>query len=171
MLLAALAARARVDPAGALVLLEDQDRARWDHAMIDEGVATLDSAMAIGVPGPYQVQAAIAALHAQAPRAEDTDWPQIATLYRALAERAPSPVVSLNHAVAVAMADGPDGGSALTDELADELDGVPPVPCRARRSVPPAGSRRRCRRLVPASPRADDEPEERAFLERRLRGS
>ena len=80
--------------------------------MIDEGLATLDKAMASGRPGPYQVQAAIAALHAQAPRAEDTDWPQIATLYRALVERHPSPVVSLNHAVAVAMADGPAWGCA-----------------------------------------------------------
>ncbi len=114
--------RARVDAAGALVLLEDQDRSLWDRDLIREGLETLDRAMALGTPGPYQVQAAIAALHAQAPRGEDTDWPQIATLYRALAERAPSPVVSLNRAVAVAMADGPDAGLALADRLADELD-------------------------------------------------
>ncbi len=115
--------RARVDPSGELVLLEDQNRSLWDRGMIREGVQTLDRAMARGTPGPYQVQAAIAALHAQAPRAEDTDWPQIASLYGALAERSPSPVVSLNRAVAVAMADGPAAGLALADELKDELDG------------------------------------------------
>ena len=115
--------RARVDAAGEIVLLEDQDRSRWDRDLIDEGAATLDRAMAIGAPGAYQVQAAIAALHARAPRPEDTDWPQIATLYGVLAERAPSPVVSLNRAVAVAMADGPNAGLALTEELASELDG------------------------------------------------
>jgi RNA polymerase sigma-70 factor, ECF subfamily len=114
---------ARVDPVGALVLLEDQDRSLWDRDLIDEGVETLDRAIALGTPGPYQVQAAIAALHSQAARAEDTDWPQIASLYGALAERSPSPVVSLNRAVAVAMADGPAAGLALADQLADDLDG------------------------------------------------
>jgi RNA polymerase sigma-70 factor (ECF subfamily) len=160
--------RARVDAAGALVLLEDQDRSTWDHDMIDEGVATLDAAMAMGVPGPYQVQAAIAALHAQAPRAEDTDWPQIATLYRALVERTPSPVVSLNHAVAVAMADGPDVGLALTDELSDELDGYHLFHAaradlfrRLGRADEAAASYRRALELT-------TNPEERAFLERRL---
>ena len=113
---------ARVDPAGALVLLEEQDRSLWDRDLIDEGVETLDRAIALGTPGPYQVQAAIAALHSQAARAEDTDWPQIASLYGALAERSPSPVVSLNRAVAVAMADGPAAGLALADQLADDLD-------------------------------------------------
>ena len=137
--------------------------------MIDEGVATLDDAMAMGVPGPYQVQAAIAALHAQAPRAEDTDWPQIATLYRALAERTPSPVVSLNRAVAVAMADGPDVGLALTDELADELDGYHLFHAaradlfrRLGRADDAAAAYRRALELT-------TNPEERAFLERRLR--
>ena len=89
----ALPAPRAADAAGALVLLEDQDRSRWDRDLIDEGLETLDRAMALGAPGPYQVQAAIAALHARAPRAEDTDWPQIATLYRGLAEQTPSPVV------------------------------------------------------------------------------
>jgi RNA polymerase sigma-70 factor (ECF subfamily) len=90
--------------------------------MIDEGLAQLDAAMAIREPGPYQVQAAIAALHARAPRPEDTDWPQIATLYRGLKAMWPSPVIELNRAVAVAMADGPDAGLTLMEPLADELD-------------------------------------------------
>ena len=113
---------ARVDEDGDLVLLEDQDRARWDQEMIDEGLAKLDAAIAMRRPGAYQVQAAIAALHAQAPRPEDTDWPEIATLYRVLKSMSPSPVVELNWAVAVAMADGPDTGLALMAALADDLD-------------------------------------------------
>ncbi|HYJ60370.1 MAG TPA: RNA polymerase sigma factor [Actinomycetota bacterium] len=114
---------ARADAAGDIVLLEEQDRARWDHAMIDEGLATLDDAMAARRPGPYQLQAAIAALHARAPRPEDTDWPQIAALYGALHARTPTPVVALNRGVAVAMADGPAAGLRLVDPLASELDG------------------------------------------------
>jgi RNA polymerase sigma-70 factor, ECF subfamily len=113
---------ARVDENGDLVLLEDQDRARWDQEMIDEGLALIDAAVEMRQPGPYQVQAAIAALHAQAPRPEDTDWPQIATLYRGLKAMWPTPVIELNRAVAVAMADGPGAGLALMQPLADELD-------------------------------------------------
>ena len=113
---------ARVDEDGDLVLLEDQDRARWDQEMIDEGLAKLDAAVAMRRPGAYQVQAAIAALHAQAPRPEDTDWPEIATLYRVLKSMSPSPVVELNWAVAVAMADGPDAGLALMAALTNDLD-------------------------------------------------
>jgi RNA polymerase sigma-70 factor, ECF subfamily len=113
---------ARVDDHGDLVLLEDQDRARWDQEMIDDGLALIDAAIAIRQPGPYQLQAAIAALHARAPRPEDTDWPQIATLYRGLKAMWPTPVIELNRAVAVAMADGPDAGLALMEPLADELD-------------------------------------------------
>jgi len=116
---------ARTSAGGELVLLEDQDRARWDHPMIDEGLAVLERAMALGRPGPYQVQAAIAALHTQAPRPEDTDWPQIAALYGSLLRMSPSPVVALNRAVAVAMADGPQAGLALVSALASrgDLDG------------------------------------------------
>src|SRR4029453_13193318 len=113
---------ARVDENGDLVLLEDQDRARWDQEMIDEGFALPGAAVEMRQPGPYQVQAAIAALHAQAPRPEDTDWPQIATLYRGLKAMWPTPVIELNRAVAVAMADGPGAGLALMQPLADELD-------------------------------------------------
>jgi RNA polymerase sigma-70 factor, ECF subfamily len=113
---------ARTDPDGDLVLLEDQDRSRWDHDMIDEGLAVLDRAIARRTPGPYQVQAAIGALHARAPRPEDTDWPEIAALYRVLEGMSPSPVVRLNGAVAMAMADGPEAGLPLVDALALELD-------------------------------------------------
>ena len=114
---------ARVGDDGSLVLLEDQDRARWDHDAIDEGLRILDDALAMRQPGPYQLQAAIAALHARAPRPEDTDWPQIAALYGGLLAHDPSPVIALNRAVAVAMADGPAAGLRLVDALAEPLDG------------------------------------------------
>jgi RNA polymerase sigma-70 factor (ECF subfamily) len=103
---------------GVLVTLEHQDRTRWDGALISEGVAVLDQALARRRPGPYQLQAAIAACHATAPDAASTDWPQIATLYAELARLAPSPVVDLNRAVAVAMADTIPAGLALVDEIA-----------------------------------------------------
>ncbi|MDA3623851.1 RNA polymerase sigma factor [Saccharopolyspora sp. WRP15-2] len=110
---------------GVLVTLENQDRSRWDQALIAEGVATLDEALATRRPGPYQVQAAIAACHATAPDAASTDWPQIAALYAELGRLAPSPVVDLNRAVAVAMADGIPAGLELVDELtaSGRLDG------------------------------------------------
>ncbi|MER5388113.1 RNA polymerase sigma factor [Saccharopolyspora sp. NPDC002686] len=110
---------------GVLVTLEHQDRSRWDQALIAEGVATLDEALATRRPGPYQVQAAIAACHATAPDAASTDWPQIAALYAELGRLAPSPVVDLNRAVAVAMADGIPAGLELVDELtaSGRLDG------------------------------------------------
>ncbi|RKS73086.1 RNA polymerase ECF family sigma subunit [Actinomadura pelletieri DSM 43383] len=111
------ARRATRTRGGVLVTLENQDRSRWDRELIAEGVAALDRALALGRPGPYQVQAAIAACHATAPDAASTDWPQIAVLYTELARLAPSPVVELNRAVAVAMADGVPAGLALVDEL------------------------------------------------------
>jgi RNA polymerase sigma-70 factor (ECF subfamily) len=103
---------------GALVTLENQDRSQWDRALIDEGLATLDDALGMRRRGPYQVQAAIAACHATAPTVADTDWPQIAALYSELARLAPSPVVDLNRAVAIAMSDGISAGLALVDDLA-----------------------------------------------------
>jgi RNA polymerase sigma-70 factor (ECF subfamily) len=112
---------ARTDEHGDLVLLEDQDRARWDHDLIDEGLAILDGTPRDASAGPYRLQAAIAAIHAGAPRPEDTDWAAIAGLYGRLAAIAPSPVVDLNRAVAVAMADGPAAGLRLIDELEPEL--------------------------------------------------
>jgi RNA polymerase sigma-70 factor (ECF subfamily) len=109
----------RLDGAGDIVLLEDQDRTRWDRAQIDEGAALAATALrAEGQPpGSYSLQAAIAAIHAQAPTAAATDWQQIAALYGVLARVHPSPVVALNRAVAVAMSGGLDRGLALVDEL------------------------------------------------------
>jgi RNA polymerase sigma-70 factor (ECF subfamily) len=107
----------RLDASGDLVILEDQDRSRWDTAEIEEGVALLDGALRRRAPGRYQVQAAIAACHATAADATDTDWPQIAALYGRLVRLVPSPVVELNRAVAVGMADGPLAGLALVEEL------------------------------------------------------
>jgi RNA polymerase sigma-70 factor (ECF subfamily) len=108
---------ARTDDAGDLITLEDQDRSRWDHELIDEGLALVEEPAS----GTYQLQAAIAACHDRAPRPEDTDWAQIASLYDELQRVRPSPVVALNRAVAVAMADGPDAGLRLLDPLADGL--------------------------------------------------
>ena len=107
----------RLDGNGDLIPLEEQDRSLWDHVTIDEGLATLDSALRRGEPGPYQVQAAIAACHASASDAAATDWREIASLYGTLASMVPSPVVELNRAVAVAMAEGPEAGLALVDAL------------------------------------------------------
>ena len=109
---------ARLDASGDLVTLEDQDRALWDGAEISEGVSLLEGALRRGRPGPYQIQAAIAACHATAPAADRTDWPQIAGLYARLAEFLPTPVVELNHAVAVGMARGPLAGLELVEALA-----------------------------------------------------
>jgi RNA polymerase sigma-70 factor (ECF subfamily) len=108
---------ARVDEAGGLVPLEEQDRARWDRAEITEGVAVLEAALRRREPGPYQVQAAIAACHAEATVSAATDWSEIAGLYGELARMTRSPVVELNRAVAVAMADGPAAGLQLVDAL------------------------------------------------------
>jgi RNA polymerase sigma-70 factor (ECF subfamily) len=113
----------RADAAGDLVPLEDQDRSTWDPLMISEAQDLLDRALRRQRPGPYQVQAAIAACHATAPTADDTDWHEIALLYGELVRMTGSPVVELNRAVAVAMADGPGAGLALADALADRLDG------------------------------------------------
>jgi RNA polymerase sigma-70 factor (ECF subfamily) len=108
---------ARTTTGGDIVLLQDQDRSRWDSAKMDEGTQVLDRAMRLRRPGPYQLQAAIAACHAAATQASDTDWAEIAALYAALAQWEPSPVVLANRAVAVAMADGPAAGLAVLDEL------------------------------------------------------
>jgi RNA polymerase sigma-70 factor (ECF subfamily) len=110
----------RLDPDGAIVLMPDQDRAGWDTDEIADGTALVERALRLGRTGPYQVQAAIAALHAEAPHADATDWPQIAALYATLMRLAPSPIVACNHAVAVAMADGAQVGLARLDALADD---------------------------------------------------
>jgi RNA polymerase sigma-70 factor (ECF subfamily) len=111
---------ARTDARGDLVLLEDQDRSRWDRVQIDEALALVPAALRGGA-GPYGIQAAIAALHASAPRASDTDWRQIVGLFDALLRRQPSPIIELNRAVAVAMCQGPEAGLALIDQLAGPL--------------------------------------------------
>jgi len=118
----------RVDDAGELVTLADQDRTRWDRAMIDEGVAVLDAAFDRARPGAYQLQAAIAGCHATAARAADTDWRRIADLYALVARLNPSPVVELNRAVAVAEVEGPAAGLALVEALADDLAGYHLLP-------------------------------------------
>jgi RNA polymerase sigma-70 factor (ECF subfamily) len=112
---------ARVDDAGDIVVLEEQDRSRWDQAQIAEAMPLVDEALR-GAPGPFALQAAIAAVHCQAARPEDTDWPQIVRLYDLLGRVQPSPIVSLNRAVAVAMVDGPQPGLALIDTLAQNND-------------------------------------------------
>ncbi len=122
---------ARASAEGDIILLEDQDRSLWDRAQIEEGLELVERALrAPGRPSSYTVQAAIAALHAQAHRHEDTDWPQIVGLYEVLMRLAPSPVVELNHAAAVAMVDGPAHALDLIDALIGrgELDGYHLLP-------------------------------------------
>ncbi len=123
MLLTDARRAARTGPDGALVPLAEQRRDRWDAAMIEEGTALVTAAMAVSPLGPYQLQAAIAALHVQAPRAEDTDWEQIRILYAILTRIAPNPMATLNHAVAVAMTRGPQAGLVLLASL----DGDPRI--------------------------------------------
>ena len=108
---------ARVDDRGGLVLLADQDRGLWDRAAISEGTALVESALRLGRPGAYQLQAAIAACHSTAARAEDTDWRQIAALYGELIRHEPTAVVEANRAVAVAMSEGPHAGLVILDAL------------------------------------------------------
>lgn len=112
---------ARVGMSGELILLSDQDRSLWDRRAIQEGLALVEKALHMGQVGPYQVQAAITALHAQAATAEATDWPQIASLYVELRRHIDSPIIRLNHAVAVSMAIGPQHGLRMLEPLADEL--------------------------------------------------
>jgi predicted RNA polymerase sigma factor len=120
MLLTDARRAARARPDGTPVPLDQQDRGRWDHAAVSEGVALVSGSLASAALGPYQIQAAIAAVHDEAPVAADTDWPQILALYGLLERIAPSPVVTLNRAVALAMVEGPAAGLALLDGLADE---------------------------------------------------
>ncbi len=161
---------ARLDEAGDLVVLEDQDRRRWDQRQIAEALPLVEEALR-GGPGPYALQAAIAAVHCRAARAEDTDWPQIVGLYDLLERLQPSPIVSLNRAVAVAMVEGPMPALALIDALAatGDLDGYHLLHAaradllrRAGSSVEAAKSYARALALV-------TNDSERRFLERRLR--
>jgi RNA polymerase sigma-70 factor (ECF subfamily) len=156
----------RTDENGAIVLLENQDRSRWDQAKIAAGLDLVQQALQGGRPGRYAVQAAIAALHAQAPAAAETDWAQIAALYGVLLELQPSPVIELNRAVAIAMSEGPERGLALMDEL--KLPGYYLLPAaradllrRLNRTRESAVAYREALQLV-------SNDTERAFLERRL---
>jgi RNA polymerase sigma-70 factor, ECF subfamily len=161
---------ARVDDAGELVLLEDQDRSLWDRREIETGLAVLERASRLGPAGPYVLQAAIAAEHARAASAPETDWARIASLYGLLARAQPSPVIELNRAAAVAMAEGPERGLELMDEpaLAEQLAGYQPFwSARAdllrRAGRPDAAAECYSRALELAT-----NPIERRFLERRL---
>lgn len=162
---------ARTDPEGALVLLEDQDRARWDRAAITEGDALLVAAARHRRPGPYQLWAAIAACHATAPTAADTDWRQISLLYGELIRHEPTPVVEANRAVAVAMAEGPAAGLVILDTIAVDptLDRWSPF------HLARADLLRRLDRLEEAAAayrlalQLEPPPAERAFIARRLR--
>jgi RNA polymerase sigma-70 factor (ECF subfamily) len=111
---------ARVDESGLWVRLDEQDRSLWDQGRIGEGREELERAMRMRAPGPYQLQAAIAALHVAAPAPDQTDWAQIAELYEALARMTPSPVVEVNRAVAVAFASGPEAGLELLGPLLED---------------------------------------------------
>jgi predicted RNA polymerase sigma factor len=110
----------RTTPDGALVPLGEQDRTRWDRARIEEGVALVSATLATAKPGPYQLQAAIAAIHDEAPGTDETDWHEILVLYRILDRMAPNPMVTLNRAIATAMVHGPGAGLELLDALAED---------------------------------------------------
>ena len=159
---------ARTGRGGELIVLEEQDRSRWDHDLIDEGLALLDRAVASRRPGPYQLQAAIAALHARAPRPEDTDWSQIAALYGALEARTPTSVVRLNRAVAIAMADGPERGLRWIDELAAELDGYHLFHAARADLLRRSGLREEATTAYRRALELVTNPSERSYLERRL---
>ncbi|HZN42125.1 MAG TPA: RNA polymerase sigma factor [Actinomycetota bacterium] len=161
---------ARTDEAGDLVLLEEQDRSRWDHDAIDEGLALLERAAALGPVGAYGVQAQIAAVHDRAPRPEDTDWPAIASLYARLDRLQPSPVVSLNRAVAIAMADGPAAGLPLIDALAQELDRYHLFHAARADLLRRLGRSEEARAAYERARDLAANPRERAFLERRIDG-
>lgn len=161
---------ARLDAAGDIVLLEDQERRLWNRVAIDAGLALLDRALALRRPGPYQIQAAIAALHVRAATAADTDWPQIAALYGALLRHAPTPVVELNRAVAVGMARGPLAGLALLQRpaLAEALDGYHWYHAAVADFLRRAGYRPEARAAYVRALSQCDNRAEQAFLARRI---
>lgn len=163
---------ARTDAAGELVLLPDQDRSLWDRAAINEGRHTVERALAAsnGAPGPYALQAAIAAVHADARSAQDTDWTQIVALYNVLARVEPTPVVALNHAVAVAEVDGPAAGLARVDVLAatGELDHYLYLHATRADLLRRLGRGAEARAAYTRAIELADDPVERRFLVRRL---
>jgi RNA polymerase sigma-70 factor (ECF subfamily) len=161
---------ARLDDAGDLVVLDEQDRSRWQRAQIAEALPLVEEALASG-PGPFALQAAIAALHCQAARAQDTDWPQIVRLYDVLERRHPSPIVSLNRAVAVAMVEGPRSGLALIDAIAasGSLDGYHLLHAARADLLRRLGSPREAAESYARALALAANDNERRFLERRLR--
>jgi len=159
---------ARLDEAGDLVVLEEQDRGRWDQRQIAEALPMVEEALRSG-PGPFAIQAAIAALHCQAARPEDTDWPQILRLYDLLERLQPSPIVSLNRAVAVAMVDGPRAGLALVDALAGDLDNYHLLHSARADLLRRAGSLAEAAKSYERALVLVTNDSERRFLERRLR--
>jgi RNA polymerase sigma-70 factor (ECF subfamily) len=161
---------ARLNQAGDLVVLEEQDRRRWDHRKIAQALPLVEDALR-GGPGPFALQAAIAALHCQAARAEDTDWPQIVRLYDVLERLQPSPIVSLNRAVAVAMADGPGQGLALMDALAatGELENYHLLHAARADLLRRIGSSAEAAKSYTRALALASNESERRFLERRLR--
>jgi len=158
---------ARVGERGELLLLDEQDRSRWDRAAIDEGRAELETALRQGRPGPYQVQAAIAAVHADAPTDEATDWKQLALLYDRLLDLTPSPVVELNRAVAVARVDGPEAALRLVDRLAGELDDYHYLHATRAELLRRLGRASQARSAYDRAIALARNASERAFLERR----
>ncbi|MGJ3229845.1 RNA polymerase sigma factor [Micromonospora aurantiaca (nom. illeg.)] len=158
---------ARTGPDGELVPLAEQDRSRWDRDAVAEGVALVTEALTWSAPGPYQVQAAIAAVHAEAPAAEDTDWRQIVALYRVLARVAPNPMVTLNQAVAVAMVDGPRAGLSLlaTLDADDRTAGHHRLAAVRAHLLDMAGDRTEARAAYLAAARATTSLPERRYLE------
>jgi len=162
--------RARTGAGGEIVLLEDQDRRLWDRAEIREGITLTRAALAEGGPGNYALQAAIAALHAEAERPEDTDWRQIAALYRELLERHPSPVVALNHAAAVAEASGPEAGLVLLEGIAKggALSGYHLLPAARGRLLARLGRRAEASAAYREALGLAGNEAEKRFLERRL---
>jgi RNA polymerase sigma-70 factor (ECF subfamily) len=161
---------ARVDARGQLVLLEEQDRTLWDRDQIREGIAMVEYVLRSGETGSYAIQAAIAALHNQADAAAATDWRQIAALYGLLLRRNPSPVVELNHAVAIAMVDGPEKGLRLLDALAGrgELRGYHLLPAARADLLRRLGRKEEAREAYREALRLVALPAERKFLETRL---
>jgi RNA polymerase sigma factor (sigma-70 family) len=161
---------ARTGPDGEPVLLLDQDRSRWDLLLIGRGLKALDRAEQLGgLAGPYTLQAAIAACHARARTPEATDWPRIAALYAALAQRTPSPVVELNRAVALAMAFGPELGLTLVDELADSgaLDGYHLLPAVRADLLARVGREQEARAELERAAAMTENARERALMLRR----
>jgi len=161
---------ARTDERGQIVLLDDQDRTRWDREEIAEGLRLVERALRTGPSGPYVLQAAIAAVHAEAATAADTDWPQIAGLYDELYRRLPTPVVALNRAVAVAMADGPARGLELVDDLAGRgtLDGYYLLHASRADLLRRLGRADQAQAAYERALALATNPVERAFLRRRL---